>query len=207
MYLDVFDRNPYGTNCWLLSAEDSEEPLVVDTGFEPAAVRTVLEAAGKGHVAGLLAQAHFDHAGEAGSFAGDLPVYVHPDDLPAFEDYARWGGGSAAALDEVADLRTFVDGDVLRFAGLSLEVLHTPGHTPGSSCFRIEDEVVLFSGDLVFAGTIGRSDFANSDPAAMRRSLIRFLTLPDAIRVLPGHGAETTVGTERASNPFLREAG
>jgi glyoxylase-like metal-dependent hydrolase (beta-lactamase superfamily II) len=104
-------------------------------------------------------------------------------------------------------LRTFVDGDVLRFAGLALEVLHTPGHTPGSSCFRIEDEVVLFSGDLVFAGTIGRSDFANSDSAAMRRSLIWFLTLPDATRVLPGHGGETTVGTERTSNPFLREAG
>jgi glyoxylase-like metal-dependent hydrolase (beta-lactamase superfamily II) len=206
MYLDVFDRNPYGTNCWLLSGPDSDEAVVVDPGFEPAAVRAVLEAAGKRPVAVLLTHAHFDHAGEAGSFAGDLPVYVHPDDVPAFSDYSAWGGG-AATLDPVADLRTFVEGDVLRFAGLALEVLHTPGHTPGSSCFRIEDEVVLFSGDLVFAGTIGRSDFANSDPAAMRRSLIRFLTLPDATRVLPGHGAETTVGTERTSNPFLREAG
>ena len=207
MYLDVFDRNPYGTNCWLLSGPDSDEAVVVDPGFEPAAVRAVLEAAGKRPVAVLLTHAHFDHAGEAGSFAGDLPVYVHPDDVPAFSDYSAWGGGGTATLDPVADLRTFVDGDVLRFAGLALEVLHTPGHTPGSSCFRIEDEVVLFSGDLVFAGTIGRSDFANSDPAAMRRSLIRFLTLPDATRVLPGHGAETTVGTERTSNPFLREAG
>src|SRR5262245_32545042 len=100
MYLDVFDRNPYGTNCWLLSAEDSVGAVVVDPGFEPAAVRTVLEAAGKRPVAVLLTHAHFDHAGEAGSFAGDLPVYVHPDDLPAFEDYPSWGGGSAAALDE-----------------------------------------------------------------------------------------------------------
>jgi hydroxyacylglutathione hydrolase len=207
MYLDVFDRNPYGTNCWLVSSQDSDEAVVVDPGFEPSAVRAVLDAAGKRPVAVLLTHGHLDHAGEAGSFAGDLPVYVHPDDVPAFSDYSAWGGGGGAALDPVGDLRTFVDGDVLRFAGLSLEVLHTPGHTPGSSCFRIEDEVVLFSGDLVFAGTIGRSDFANSDPAAMRRSLIRFLTLPDATRVLPGHGAETTVGTERTSNPFLREAG
>jgi hydroxyacylglutathione hydrolase len=207
MYLDVFDRNPYGTNCWLLSGPDSDEAIVVDPGFEPLAVRAVLDAAGKRPVAVLLTHAHFDHAGEAGSFAGDLPVYVHPDDVPAFSDYSAWGGGGAATLDPVADLRTFADGDVLRLAGLSLEVLHTPGHTPGSSCFRIEAEVVLFSGDLVFAGTIGRSDFANSDPAAMRRSLIRFLTLPDATRVLPGHGAETTIGTERTSNPFLREAG
>jgi len=206
MYLDVFDRNPYGTNCWLVSSQDSDEAVVVDPGFEPSAVRAVLDAAGKRPVAVLLTHGHLDHAGEAGSFAGDLPVYVHPDDVPAFSDYSAWGGGGGAALDPVGDLRTFVDGDVLRFAGLSLEVLHTPGHTPGSSCFRIEDEVVLCSGDLVFAGTIGRSDFANSDPAAMRRSLIRFLTLPDETRVLPGHGSETTVGTERASNPFLREA-
>jgi glyoxylase-like metal-dependent hydrolase (beta-lactamase superfamily II) len=207
MYLDVFDRNPYGTNCWLLSGEGSDEAVVVDPGFEPAAVHAVLEAAGKRPAAVLLTHAHFDHAGEAGSFAGELPVYVHPDDVPAFSDYAAWGGGGAAALDDVGDLRTFVDGDVLRFAGLTLEVLHTPGHTPGSSCFRIDDQVVLLSGDLVFAGTIGRSDFANSDPAAMRRSLIRFLTLPDPMRVLPGHGAETTVGAERTSNPFLREVG
>ena len=207
MYLDVFDRNPYGTNCWLLSAEGSEEAVVVDPGFEPEAVHAMLEAAGKRPAAVLLTHAHFDHAGAAGAFAADLPVYVHPDDVPAFTDYQAWGGGSAVELDQVRDLRTFVDGDILRLAGLTLEVLHTPGHTPGSSCFGIEDEVIVLSGDLVFAGTIGRSDFANSDPAAMRRSLIRFLTLPDATRVLPGHGAETTVGTERASNPFLREAG
>jgi hydroxyacylglutathione hydrolase len=207
MYLDVFDRNPYGTNCWLLSAEGSDEAVVVDPGFEPAAVHAVLDAAGKRPAAVLLTHAHLDHAGNAGSFAAQVPVYVHPDDVPAFTDYAAWGGMSPADLDPVRDLRTFVDGDVLRFAGLSLAVLHTPGHTPGSSCFRVDDEVVVLSGDLVFAGTIGRSDFANSDPAAMRRSLIRFLTLPDAMRVLPGHGAETTVGAERASNPFLREAG
>jgi len=207
MYLDVFDRNPYGTNCWLLSAEGGDEAIVVDPGFEPDAVHEMLDAAGKRPAAVLLTHAHVDHAGAAGTFAADVPVYVHPDDMPAFTDYPAWGGGSAAQLDPVGDLRTFVDGDLLRFAGLSLEVLHTPGHTPGSSCFRIEDAVVVLSGDLVFAGTIGRSDFANSDPAAMRRSLIRFLTLPDATRVLPGHGAETTVGAERASNPFLLEAG
>jgi hydroxyacylglutathione hydrolase len=207
MYLDVFDRNPYGTNCWLLAAEGSDEVVVVDPGFEPAAVHAVLDAARKRPAAVLLTHAHLDHAGSAGSFADEVPVYVHPDDVPAFADYSAWGGMSPAVLDPVRDLRTFVDGDVLRLAGLTLEVLHTPGHTPGSSCFRIDDEVVILSGDLVFAGTIGRSDFANSDPAAMRRSLIRFLTLPDAMRVLPGHGAETTVGTERGSNPFLREAG
>jgi glyoxylase-like metal-dependent hydrolase (beta-lactamase superfamily II) len=148
-----------------------------------------------------------DHAGAAGTFAGDIPVYVHGDDRPAFADYQGWGGMSPIELDPVRDLRTFADGDVLRLAGLAIEVLHTPGHTPGSSCFRLDEDVLVCSGDLVFAGTIGRSDFHNSDPVAMQVSLARFLTLPDDLRVLPGHGPETVVGRERASNPFLQGVG
>jgi len=205
MYLDLFDRNPYGTNCWLLAADGAEEAVAVDPGFEPAAVRAMLDAAGKRLAAVLLTHAHLDHAQAAGTFAGDVPVYVHVEDRPAFEDYAGWGGTSAIALDPVADLRTFMDGDRLDLAGFTIEVLHTPGHTPGSSCFRVDEDVVVCSGDLVFAGTIGRSDFSNSDPAKMVTSLTRFLTLPDDLRVLPGHGPETTVGRERASNPYLRE--
>jgi glyoxylase-like metal-dependent hydrolase (beta-lactamase superfamily II) len=207
MYLDVFNQNPYGTNCWLLAAEGSDEAVAVDPGFDPPAVREVLATAGKQLAAVLLTHAHLDHAQAAGTFAGDLPVYVHPEDRPAFDDYTAWGGMSPVVLDPVTDLRTFVDGDRLRLAGVEFEVIHTPGHTPGSVCFRIGAGTLVCSGDLVFAGTIGRSDFANSDPAAMRRSLVRFLELPDDLRVLPGHGVETSVGRERASNPFLREAG
>jgi hydroxyacylglutathione hydrolase len=207
MYLDVFDRNPYGTNCWLVAGEGSDQVVAIDPGFDPGGVRAVLDAVGKRVAAVLLTHAHLDHAQTAGTFAGETPVFVHPDDEPAFRDYTAWGGGGQVVLDPVADLRTFVDGDVLELGGLAIEVLHTPGHTPGSSCFRVDDEAVVFSGDLVFAGTIGRSDFANSDPAAMRASLIRFLTLPDDRRVLPGHGPETTLGAERATNPYLREVG
>jgi glyoxylase-like metal-dependent hydrolase (beta-lactamase superfamily II) len=207
MWLDVFDRNPYGTNCWLLAAEGSREAVVVDPGFEPEAVWTILDAAGMRPTAVLLTHAHLDHAGTAGAFAGDLPVYVHPEDLPAFEDYTAWGGMTPTVLDPVADLRTFVDGDVLQAGGFAVEVLHTPGHTPGSCCFRVGGDVLVFTGDLVFAGTVGRSDFANSDPAAMRASLERYLRLPDDLRTLPGHGPETTVGRERAANPFLRGLG
>ena len=105
-------------------------------------------------------------------------------------------------MTEVKDLRTVVDGDVLDFAGFRIEVDHTPGHTPGHCCFRTD--AFLLSGDLVFAGSIGRSDFANSSPADMERSLRRFLELPDELPVWPGHGQETTVGQERATNPFLR---
>lgn len=207
MYLDVFDRNPYGTNCWLLAPDDTDEAVVVDLGFEPEQVHAILSAAGRRPAAVVLTHAHADHAGAAGSFADDLPVWVHTEDALAFEDHERWGPGSPMALDPVKDLRTFDDGDVLTIAALRLEAMHTPGHTPGSSCFRIDGEGTVLSGDLVFAGTIGRSDFSNSDPDAMRRSLARFLTLPDELLVLPGHGPRTTVARERAGNPFLQGIG
>ncbi len=209
MYLDVFDRNPYGTDCWLLAADGTDEAIVVDPGFEPEAVHALLAAAGKTPVAVVLTHAHLDHAGTAGSFAGDdVPVFCHPADAIAFTDPVAWRrDGFPNPLEPVKDLRSFEDGDVLRLGGFDVEVWHTPGHTPGHSIFRVDGEVLVFSGDLVFAGSIGRSDFANSDPAAMRRSLARFLTLPDDLRVLPGHGPETTVGRERATNPYLREFG
>jgi glyoxylase-like metal-dependent hydrolase (beta-lactamase superfamily II) len=101
----------------------------------------------------------------------------------------------------VKDVRTVVDGDVLEMAGFRIEVLHTPGHTPGSVCFRTD--ALVFSGDLVFAGAIGRHDFPNSDERAMRASLRKFLRFPDELPVYPGHGPETTVGRERTTNPFL----
>jgi glyoxylase-like metal-dependent hydrolase (beta-lactamase superfamily II) len=209
MYLDVFDRNPYGTNCWLVAAESSDAAVVVDPGFEPTAVHGLLERAGKRPAAVLLTHAHLDHAHSAGVFAGDeVPVYIHPDDAIAFSDPVAWRADDFPnPLEPVKDLRTFVDGDRLDLAGSEIEIWHTPGHTPGHCILRIDAEAVLFSGDLVFAGSIGRSDFANSDPKAMRASLERFLTLSDEIRVLPGHGPETTVGRERVSNPFLQGLG
>jgi len=209
MYLDVFDRNPYGTDCWLLAADGTDEAIVVDPGFEPGAVHALLTAAGKRPVAVLLTHAHLDHAGTAGAFAGDrVPVYCHPADAVAFTDPVAWRrDGFPNPLEPVEDLRPFEDGEVLRLDGVDVEIWHTPGHTPGHCIFRVDDEVLVFSGDLVFAGSIGRSDFGNSDPAAMGRSLARFLTLPDDLRVLPGHGQETTVGRERATNPYLQEFG
>jgi len=204
MWLDVFNENPYGTNCWLLAAEGSDDAVVVDPGFEPDRVHALLEAAGKRPVAVLATHAHLDHMGTGGVFAGDeIPVFVHGADAVAFTDLPAWGAGGPNPLAEVKDLRTIADGDVLEFAGFSIEVVHTPGHTPGHCCFRTD--ALLCSGDLVFAGSIGRSDFPNSDPAAMQASLGRFLRLPDELPVLPGHGPDTSVGRERATNPFLVE--
>jgi hydroxyacylglutathione hydrolase len=206
MYLDVFDDNPYGTNCWLLALEGSAEAIVVDPGYEPETLHAMLDAAGVRPVAVLLTHAHADHAEQAGVFAGaDLPVLIHEADAVAFDDVDRWSPGFANPLEPVQNLRRLFDGEILTLGGFSIEVIHTPGHTPGSCCFRIDAEALVCSGDLVFAGTIGRSDFVNSDPVAMQASLARFLELPEQLDVLPGHGPRTTVGHERSTNPFLRE--
>ncbi len=202
MYQDVFDRNPFGTNCWLLGADGSEDAVLVDPGFEPDELRAVLERAGRRPTAILLTHAHLDHAYAAGMLAGDdLPVFVHEADAVAFEDIDAWNPGFDNPLEPVKDLRRVVDGDELSFAGMSIGVRHTPGHTPGHCCFVTDATVV--AGDLVFAGSIGRSDFPNSSPESMRASLRWFLSRNDADDVLPGHGPRTTVGRERSSNPFL----
>jgi hydroxyacylglutathione hydrolase len=202
MYQGVFDRNPFGTNCWLLGADDSEDAVLVDPGFEPDELRAVLERAGRRPTAILLTHAHLDHAYAAGMLAGDdLPVFVHEADAVAFDDIDAWNPGFDNPLEPVKDLRRVVDRDELSFAGMSIVVRHTPGHTPGHCCFVTDATVV--AGDLVFAGSIGRSDFPNSSPEAMRTSLRWFLSRDDADDVLPGHGPRTTVGRERSSNPFL----
>jgi len=202
MYIDVFDRNPFGTNCWLLAADESGDAVVVDPGFEPDDVRLLLERARKRPAAVLLTHAHIDHAYAAGDFAGDdVPVFIHQDDAVAFEDIDEWNPGFDNPLTPVKDLRRLVGGEELAFAGFRIGVRHTPGHTPGHCSFVTD--ATLIAGDLVFAGSIGRSDFPNSSPRAMAESLEWFLTLDDAVDVLPGHGPRTSVGRERASNPFL----
>ena len=204
MYLDVFSDNSYETNCWLIGGDRTDEAVVVDPGFSPGLVHRMLETTGRRPVAVLATHGHFDHIGSAAEFCGDeLPLHIHEADALALTDPQAWGAGPTTPAVPVKDVRIVGDGDVLRFAGFEIEVLHTPGHTPGSVCYRTDGWVL--SGDLVFAGTIGRHDLPNSSPVDMRRSLSRFLELPDAMDIYPGHGPTTTVERERTSNPFLVE--
>jgi glyoxylase-like metal-dependent hydrolase (beta-lactamase superfamily II) len=202
VYLEAFSDNPFDTNCWLLAADGSEEAVVVDPGFSAERVLRLLEAAGKRPVAAVATHGHSDHIGAAEALCGNtVPFHIHKEDEQALFDPAGWGSQWNDTPVRPGIVRTFADGDVVDVGGFQFEVIHTPGHTPGSSCFRIPE--LLFSGDLVFAGAIGRSDFANSSPTAMVASLRRFLELPDDLVVHPGHGPSTTVGEERRRNPFL----
>lgn len=204
MYLDVFSDNSFESNCWLIGAGASGEAVIVDPGFSAGAVRALLGDAERRPVAVLATHGHYDHVGAAAELCGDdLPLYIHEADAEALADPLGWGAGYASPPVHAKDVRTFVDGERVSFAGFEIEIVHTPGHTPGSSCFRTDGWVA--SGDLLMAGTIGRSDFPNSSPADMRRSLERFLTFDDRLDVLTGHGPRTTVGRERERNPWLLE--
>ena len=203
MFLDVFSDNPFATNCWAVSADDSDEAVVVDPGFEPAAIKQMVSKAGKRLVAVLATHGHADHIGSVPRVCDEeIPLIIHEADELALTDQRAWGAGYP--LDSSLrppQVRTVTDGEVLEFAGFKIEVMHTPGHTPGHVCFGTDG--FLFSGDLVFRGSIGRSDFPNSDPSQMEKSLRRFLELRDELKVYPGHGPETTVGLERQTNEWL----
>jgi len=211
MLIAEFPAGDFQTNCYLLATAPGTEALVVDPGQD--ALPGIDELCSRHRlrpVAALLTHGHLDHMWSVAPLAGarDIPCYVHPADRHLLTDPLAAlspdlaGVFGTLRLQEPHEVRELADGEVIELAGLSLVVDHTPGHTPGHVTFRTEG--TLLAGDLVFAGSIGRVDLPGGSMQQMLASLAgRFLTLPDETVVLPGHGPRTTVGRERASNPFL----
>jgi glyoxylase-like metal-dependent hydrolase (beta-lactamase superfamily II) len=196
---------PLDTNCWLVDGEAGGPLVVVDPADEAGVIR---EAIGDAEVAAVvLTHGHFDHIAAAREIVATTgaPLVVHEADARAITS-AAGSGGALFGFDvsaPVAD-RTVSDGDVIDAGDARLTVLHTPGHTPGCICLLGDGH--LLSGDTLFAGSVGRTDFPGGDMASMRHSIGRLAGLPDDTRVHPGHGPETTIGRERRVNPFFPRA-
>jgi len=214
----------FGTNCYVLAPRAGEECLIVDPGIGVIdGIDEVLRQHRLRPAAVLLTHGHVDHVYSVTPVCGarDVPAYLHDADRyrlvdplalinPMLIAMLEQQFGKKATWEEPAGVQPLTDGAVVALAGLSVHVDHAPGHTEGSVLFRLplggaDSTEACLSGDVLFAGSIGRTDLPGGDHAGMLHSLAtKVLTLRDDTLVLPGHGPTTTIGAERASNPFLR---
>lgn len=203
MQIEKLVLGPLQTNCWLVSDDGDGPVLVIDPGGD---VDQLLRAVGDRDVASVvLTHGHFDHLGAVTEFlqVADVPLSIHAADAPSITDPAGTGGALFGFTQTAppADVE-LADGDLVSAGSLELEVLHTPGHTPGSICLRAEQH--LFSGDTLFQLGVGRTDFPGGDGRVLKDSIASKLApLGDETLVHPGHGPDTTVGHERRLNPFF----
>ncbi len=223
MLIAGFPAGPWGTNCYVVATAPGTECVVVDPGMEATegVARVVAEHRLK-PVSVLVTHGHVDHMWCVAPVAGgyDATAWIHPSDRHLLTDPMAGMSRETAQLllggdyswEEPDEVRELGDLQELELAGIRFVVDHTPGHTAGSVTFRSPypdlDEVseVMFSGDLLFAGSIGRTDLPGGDHPTMLHSLAtKVLPLGDDVVVLPGHGEQTTIGRERAANPFLQD--
>jgi len=201
------------TNAWVVADEPGGRAIVIDAPPEPEVIGEYLASMDVAVVGIFLTHGHVDHTGGAGWLASETgaPTYVHPDDdfltlHPTEQLQALFGMTPPGEFGLPEKMEPLHHGQVVELAGLSLEIRQTPGHTPGHCCFYEDGEGVLFSGDQLFAGSIGRTDLPGGSHVALSNSMrTEVMTLGDDVRVLPGHGPETTIGRERRTNPFRHE--
>ena len=198
---------PLQENCWLLADPESGKAVLVDPGDEATALLAAVDATGCTLEAIWLTHAHFDHVGGVAGIVAQrpVPIWVHPADAFFYTNAASNAANWGVVIDNPppADYE-LAEGDRMQLGAYSFDVWHLPGHAPGHVAFI--GHGLCLSGDLLFAGSIGRTDLPLCNPAAMRQSLMRMATLGPETLVFPGHGVSTTIARELTSNPFLRGA-
>ena len=198
---------PLQVNCYIIADEKTKEAMVIDPGDDAGDILRVINEKGFNVRYLVLTHAHFDHTGanKALKEATGAELLMHPDDKQLLESAANQGSmfGMQSAASPPAD-RYVTHGDVITAGGVSLKVLHTPGHSPGGICLL--GQGMVFTGDALFAGSIGRTDLPGGDFHALIRSIQQnLMTLPDETKVYSGHGPSSTIGIERSENPFLTD--
>jgi hydroxyacylglutathione hydrolase len=206
---------PLQCNCTVLGDSQSGEAVVIDPGDEPERILRLLASKGLTPVALLHTHAHFDHIGGSRRVkeATAAEIRLHAADFPLYEalpsQAAHFG---LSAENPLPPDRPIADGETIRFGAYAVTAIHTPGHTPGSTCYRLEGATpgvpgVLFSGDTLFRRSIGRTDLWGGDTDTILASIReRLYGLPGDLRVICGHGPDTTIAEERERNPFVRGA-
>jgi hydroxyacylglutathione hydrolase len=207
MIHEIFPVGPLGCNCSILADETTRRATVIDPGEDVERIVAVLERHGLQVEQIVITHGHIDHVGGAAKLKRrtGAPIYMNQRDLPLLQMMEIQAGWLGVATPETVP--PDVDASdllALRIAESPAQVLHTPGHTEGSICLHLPERELLLAGDTLFAGSIGRTDLPGGDLKKILRSLHdRLLPLPETTRVIPGHGAATTIGQERETNPFL----
>jgi len=210
MRVEIVTVGMFQSHSYLVICEETSRCAVVDTGDSGRGIAEAVAEHGLELVAVLLTHGHLDHAGGLAEvrrrFPG-VPIHGHPDDAPLIEAMPLQGRMFGIPVDPAPPLdETLADGQVIAIGEtVSLRVIATPGHTPGGVSFYDQAAGVCFCGDTLFQGSVGRTDLPGGDGSTLLRSIReRLLSLPDETRCYPGHGAATTIGEERAGNPFLQ---
>ncbi|NQT91872.1 MAG: MBL fold metallo-hydrolase [Lentisphaerae bacterium] len=198
---------PFQSNAYIV-ADDDKRALVIDPGDDADAISGLLDDNGLTVLGYLLTHGHVDHVSALADLARKRPatVAIHrADESWAFTDRNQMPPFYGMPERPPCVDRILDDGQEWKDGSFTYRIISTPGHTPGSVCFYFESDEVLFTGDVLFAGSMGRTDLAGGDDAAMSRSLAKLAAFPDATIVYPGHGPQTAIGREKTSNMYLRE--